>query len=244
MSTIPPLTVGIAAAIIAAVRRIPFVYAIHDMWPDTLAASGMVSNRVSTWNCRRRLCRWVYARADRIVVVSPGFKRALGRKRSSQVQDRGDLQLGQRTGSAVRRATPILRLLRSTGVSTLSLPETWVRLKDWRRCCRQRKLSRCCAAGSVHSCRRTASRWTRLRACATEMELRSVRIMPRMPQSEIGNLLAAADVLLVHLKDEPLCSASQFRQRRSSISPWASRFSWVSRAILPTWSKDPELAWW
>jgi lipopolysaccharide/colanic/teichoic acid biosynthesis glycosyltransferase len=28
--------------------------------------------------------------------------------------------------------------------------------------------------------------------------------MPRVPQSEIGNLLAAADVLLVHLKDDPL----------------------------------------
>jgi lipopolysaccharide/colanic/teichoic acid biosynthesis glycosyltransferase len=44
----------------------------------------------------------------------------------------------------------------------------------------------------------------RLRALAAEIGARSVRIMPRMPQAEIGNLLAAADVLLVHLKDEPL----------------------------------------
>ena len=44
----------------------------------------------------------------------------------------------------------------------------------------------------------------RLRTLAAEIGTTSVRIMPRMPQSEIGNLLAAADVLLVHLKDEPL----------------------------------------
>jgi lipopolysaccharide/colanic/teichoic acid biosynthesis glycosyltransferase len=43
-----------------------------------------------------------------------------------------------------------------------------------------------------------------LRSLAAEIGARSVRIMPRMPQAEIGNLLAAADVLLVHLKDEPL----------------------------------------
>src|SRR5262249_55941687 len=44
----------------------------------------------------------------------------------------------------------------------------------------------------------------RLRALAAEIGARSVRILPRMPHSEIGNLLAAADVLLVHLKNDPL----------------------------------------
>jgi lipopolysaccharide/colanic/teichoic acid biosynthesis glycosyltransferase len=44
----------------------------------------------------------------------------------------------------------------------------------------------------------------RLRAQAAETAAKSVRIMPRIPSSEIGNLLAAADVLLVHLKDDPL----------------------------------------
>jgi len=44
----------------------------------------------------------------------------------------------------------------------------------------------------------------RLRALAAEIGTMSVRIMPRMPQSEIGNLLSAADLLLVHRKDEPL----------------------------------------
>src|SRR5262245_27261637 len=69
----PPLTVGLAAALIAAVRRIPLIYDIQDMWPDTLVTSGMFSNRTAL-NFVGWLCRLVYHRADRIIVQSPGFK--------------------------------------------------------------------------------------------------------------------------------------------------------------------------
>ena len=40
----PPLTVGIAAICIKFFRRIPIVYDIQDMWPDTLKATGMLNN--------------------------------------------------------------------------------------------------------------------------------------------------------------------------------------------------------
>jgi colanic acid biosynthesis glycosyl transferase WcaI len=41
----PPLTVGLAAAMVATIRRIPLVCDIQDLWPDTLAATGMLTNR-------------------------------------------------------------------------------------------------------------------------------------------------------------------------------------------------------
>ena len=40
----PPITVGFAATVIGFLRRTPFVYDIQDLWPDTVAASGMMSN--------------------------------------------------------------------------------------------------------------------------------------------------------------------------------------------------------
>jgi len=72
----PPLTVGVPACWISLLRRVPFVYAIHDMWPETVAASGMVlSKHVVAWlGC---LARSIYRRAAAITVVSPGFKRNL-----------------------------------------------------------------------------------------------------------------------------------------------------------------------
>ena len=44
----------------------------------------------------------------------------------------------------------------------------------------------------------------KLERMAEEMELDNVRFMPRQPMHAMGGILAGADVLLVHLKDDPL----------------------------------------
>jgi glycosyltransferase involved in cell wall biosynthesis len=72
----PPLTIGISAWLIGLMRHIPFVYGVHDLWPEAVAATGMVrSQRLLDWLAR--LEGFVYRRASAIAVVSPGFKRNL-----------------------------------------------------------------------------------------------------------------------------------------------------------------------
>jgi glycosyltransferase involved in cell wall biosynthesis len=69
----PPLTVALPAMAISKLRRIPIVYEIQDLWPETLAATGMVrSSRALAavgWGAKQ-MYRW----ADRITVISPGFR--------------------------------------------------------------------------------------------------------------------------------------------------------------------------
>jgi colanic acid biosynthesis glycosyl transferase WcaI len=72
----PPLTVGIPAWWIGLLRRVPFVYEIQDMWPETVAATGMVSARLAV-DWLAKLAQFVYRRAAAITVISPGFKRNL-----------------------------------------------------------------------------------------------------------------------------------------------------------------------
>ena len=198
----PPLTVGLAAAVFAFVRRIPFVYDIQDLWPDTIAASGMVSNRV-VLRLIAALFRWVCARADRIIVQSPGFKRALvergipaakieviynwANELEARPRGGGDLSPFALEGrfNVVYAGTmgPTQGLdvvLRAAKLIETSDPRVQIIL----------------VGGGIEV--------ERLRALAAGIGTTSARIMPRMPQSEIGNLLAAADLLLVHLKDEPL----------------------------------------
>ena len=198
----PPLTVGLAAAVIAAVRRVPFVYAIHDLWPDTLAASGMVSNR-AVLRIVGRLCRWVYARADRIVVVSPGFKRRLvedgvpGSKVEVIYNWPNETEARPQGGSDLTAFALAGRfnIVFAGNMGPAQGLETVLR-----------------AAKAVESAAPQVQfilvgdgiEADRLRTQAAEMAAKSVRIMPRIPSSEIGSLLAAADVLLVHLKDDPL----------------------------------------
>lgn len=72
----PPLTVGIVAVLIRLFRRVPVVYDIQDMWPDTLRATGMISNQ-RVLNLIGKICNWVYRYVDQIVVLSSGFRALL-----------------------------------------------------------------------------------------------------------------------------------------------------------------------
>jgi len=72
----PPLTIGIPAWWIGLLRRVPFVYEIQDMWPETLMATGMMRSRTALATLDR-LARFIYDRAAAITVISPGFKRNL-----------------------------------------------------------------------------------------------------------------------------------------------------------------------
>ena len=72
----PPLTVGISALIIKLFRRVPVVLDIQDMWPDTLRATGMISNS-RLLDFVSKACNLIYSSVTKIVVLSPGFKNLL-----------------------------------------------------------------------------------------------------------------------------------------------------------------------
>ncbi len=65
----PPLTVGVSAWAIAGLKRVPFVYDVQDLWPESALASGMLKPGRLV-NFLYRLADWVYARASRVLVVS------------------------------------------------------------------------------------------------------------------------------------------------------------------------------
>ena len=72
----PPLTVGLSALIIKLFRRVPVVLDIQDMWPDTLKATGMISNS-RLLGFVFKVCNLIYSCVTKIVVLSPGFKNLL-----------------------------------------------------------------------------------------------------------------------------------------------------------------------
>ncbi|MEM4360288.1 MAG: glycosyltransferase family 4 protein [Candidatus Bilamarchaeaceae archaeon] len=68
----PPLTIGLPAYILSKRWKIPFVYNIQDMWPETLQATNMLNNKVIL-NLINKCSLWVYKKASAIFVISPGF---------------------------------------------------------------------------------------------------------------------------------------------------------------------------
>jgi glycosyltransferase involved in cell wall biosynthesis len=74
IGTSPQLLVGLAALIIAKVRRIPFVFEVRDLWPESLEAVGLSGRDSNLIKLLNRVAGLIYSGADHIVVVTPSFK--------------------------------------------------------------------------------------------------------------------------------------------------------------------------
>lgn len=72
----PPLTIGLAAWMIARLRGVPFVYDVQDIWPESAVLSGLLREG---WLVRMmsRLERFVYRRADFLLVVTEAARENL-----------------------------------------------------------------------------------------------------------------------------------------------------------------------
>lgn len=70
--TSPPIFQGVTAWGLARLKRVPFLFEVRDLWPAFAMGVGVLRNpilvRASLW-----LERFLYRRADRVMVNSPGF---------------------------------------------------------------------------------------------------------------------------------------------------------------------------
>ena len=63
------------AALIKKIRRIPLVYSLQDIFPDSLVGTGMAKKGGALWKVGRMIEDFTYRNADRIIVISEDFKR-------------------------------------------------------------------------------------------------------------------------------------------------------------------------
>ncbi len=71
----PPITPGLAAALFCALHKKPLVIEIQDLWPDSVASSGMVGSRIAS--LLGHLCQFVYRRASLVISQSDGMRQKL-----------------------------------------------------------------------------------------------------------------------------------------------------------------------
>lgn len=80
LSTSPPLFVGITAYLLSLFKRLPFVFEVRDLWPESAIDTGVVTN---PWIIR--FAYWfegfVYRKAQLINVLTPAFRDALINKK-------------------------------------------------------------------------------------------------------------------------------------------------------------------
>lgn len=203
----PPATVGLPARALRFFRKAPFVYHIQDLWPDTLPATGMVSNGailslVDAW------CRRVYRAAAELIVLSPGFKRRLVER--GVPEGKIHVVYNWARPLATARQAPdedVLEALRHPAgtfnilfAGNMGMAQGLEAVIDAARLLvDERPGIRFVFIGS-------GVKVGELKAHAEAVGARNVLFLRRQAPSQMPDIFAQADALLVHLRDDPLFS--------------------------------------
>jgi colanic acid biosynthesis glycosyl transferase WcaI len=200
----PPATTALAALALGARFRAPFVLDVQDLWPDTLAATGMVNN-TSVVRIAGRFCKMAYRGATRIVVLSPGFRDALVSR--GVPPGKIDVIYNWCDETAIAAADPTAPILDEAGVhgrfnvvfaGTMGAAQGLTSVLQAARILEDRlpRVQFIFVGGGIAV--------DALKREAASLGLLHTRFLPVRSARDVAPLLAAADVLLVHLRNDPL----------------------------------------
>lgn len=198
----PPLTVGIAAIFIKFFRRTPIVYDIQDMWPDTLKATGMLNNN-KILNVIGSVCKLVYRSVDHIVVLCPGFKKMLIERtvpehKISIIYNWCDEQgLTQAQPAKVEYQQLMQNRFNIVFAGNMGKAQALDTILEVAKKVQNIQDIQFVFVGG-------GTETERLKQRLTTENISNTVFIPRMPMAEVGGILKLSNLLLVHLKKDPL----------------------------------------
>jgi glycosyltransferase involved in cell wall biosynthesis len=200
----PPITVGFPAWVISRLRDFPFTMEIQDMWPENLRSTGMVRNEYAL-SAVGVFARWVYSQAAFVRVISPGFRlnlldKGVPNKKIRVISNWVDTEYYR----PIAKSPEILNQFGMQGrfnilyAGTIGLAQGLEVVLD-AAALLQRSLpdAQFVLAGGGIECER-------LRAEAATRKLTNVRFLGQLPGDQMPSLYGCADVLMLHLRADPL----------------------------------------
>ncbi|MFA0623173.1 glycosyltransferase family 4 protein [Vibrio breoganii] len=197
----PPLTTSLSALLLGAFKRVPTVVDIQDLWPDTLSATGMINNQ-KVLKVVGKVCDFVYKKAAKVVVLSPGFKQRIVKRGVSE--EKVEVIYNWCNEPAIENFSSSKVTLPNNGNLNLlfagnlgfaqglpSIIEAAEILQN-----NNVKVNVVLLGDGVAKYDAIAQ--------AENKGLENVFFLPRVSMQEVGGLLSTADMLLVHLNDNEL----------------------------------------
>lgn len=203
IGTSPQFFVGIAACVVAALRRRPFVFEVRDLWPESIVAVGAMRSGVMV-NALHATARFLYRRAAKVIVVTEAFRRVLESygvdpARIAVVSNGVDLEKfrpGERR-NGIREELGLNGQFVASYIGTLGMAHGLETVLDAAHRLRHRDDIRFLILGDG------ADR-ERLRQRHQGADLPNVLFVEGQPHARIPDFLAASDALLVLLRKTPL----------------------------------------
>ena len=198
------ITLGPPAFLLRFLYGAKVIIDVQDLWPESVANSGMLRNSISL-RILRGICNWVYTGADHVTVLSPGFKENMIRR--GVVPEKIDViynwcdeasigMVGQMTAEAkTEEFVGKFTVLFAGALGTAQGLDT---VLDCAQLCSESlsDVHFVLIGGGVDR--------PRLHQRSMEMGLKNVTFLLPRPINKMNEIYDMADVLLVHLKDDPL----------------------------------------
>ncbi len=203
-ATSPPLFVGGAALALNYLRRIPMVFEVRDLWPESAVALGEISNpRVIAW--ATKLEETCYRRGRAIVVVTDGIRATLEARgippgKQLFVPNGANVEMFQFRPDGRQRIR-----------AKLGIQDTFVAIYAGIHGVAQGLET---VIEAAHLLRDKPEihflligdgpQKAPIAALAATLHLSNLTLLPEQPRDEIPDYLSAADVALIPLRDIPL----------------------------------------
>jgi glycosyltransferase involved in cell wall biosynthesis len=195
--TSPPIFQGVTAWALARFKRARFLFEIRDLWPAFAVAVGVLTNplliRASEW-----LERFLYRRADQLMINSPGFREhieARGGEQLALIPNGADAAMfdPETDGKAFREKHNLEGKFVALYAGAHGMSNDLDVVLDAAKMLEDRPAVEIVLLGA-------GKEKQRLEARAAEMQLKNLTFVPPVPKDEMKVALAAADVCIAILK--------------------------------------------
>jgi colanic acid biosynthesis glycosyl transferase WcaI len=197
----PQLLVGLSGWWLAQWKRVPFVFEVRDLWPESLVAVGVGDGNSLLHKSLAKIAGFLYRHAERIVVVTPAFEDYLvehwivPREKISVIENGVETQLfSPEAGTGLRKELGIEEKFVVSYIGTLGMAhglETVVAAAVALRDAHPEIVFVVLGEGAEKE---------RIVALARERRLDNLRFVDQQPREKIPAYICASNVCLVPLK--------------------------------------------
>ncbi|MGA8764505.1 MAG: glycosyltransferase family 4 protein [Candidatus Sulfotelmatobacter sp.] len=201
----PQLLVGLSGWWLSGWKRVPFVFEVRDLWPESLAAVGMDTSNSMLHRGLTKISGLLYRHADRVVVVTPASADYLAEHRQVPREKLSVIENGVETELfAPYAATDLRRELGAEGkfvvsyIGTIGMAhglETIVAAAAQLQDSNPRVLFLIVGEGAEKE---------NIMALAKARRLRNLQFIPQQPRARIPDYICASDACMVLLKKAEL----------------------------------------
>ena len=199
----PQLLVGLSGYILSRIKGAPFLFEVRDLWPESLIAVGAARGGIFI-SLLSLLARFLYKKADKIVVVTRSFiehimKMGVPREKIHLIPNGVDTSLfpDDITGDDIRKRYHLRGKFVCSYIGTLGMAHNLITVIKAAEMLKEKKDIHFLLVGDGAE-REKLEKEIRKRA------LKNITLTGRVERNLVPYFLAASDVALVLLKNDPL----------------------------------------